>query len=74
MVALGKVINELFVLGGAAAAETFARERGRNELAEKIRWGQFRPNRSDFDSERARARAEALAWLRKQPGKKVAVA
>ncbi|OGG72539.1 hypothetical protein A3A38_02000 [Candidatus Kaiserbacteria bacterium RIFCSPLOWO2_01_FULL_53_17] len=60
---VGTIVNEIFVLGGAAAAEQFALERGRLEMAEKIRWGEFHSQRKGFGPERARARAEALVWL-----------
>lgn len=57
------IINEIFVLAGAKSAEQAARELGFTELAEKIRFGTFVPNRKGFGPGRARARAEALAWL-----------
>lgn len=60
-------INELYIVSGPKAAERFAAERGFNTVAEKIRFGQFRPQTKKFDSARARARSEAMAWLRKQP-------
>lgn len=68
---VAQVVNEIFLLCGACAAEQYARELGKAELAAKLRFGQFRPNRGKFGPERARARAQALAYLARK-GEKVA--
>jgi hypothetical protein len=63
---VAKVINELVVLGHHVAAEQYANSVGKTELAKKIRFGQFRPERKGFGPERAKARVEAVTWLAQQ--------
>jgi len=58
-----EILNEVFVLGGARAAEKFCQERSMPALLAKIRWGKYFPQRGKFNSERACARSEASRWL-----------
>ena len=60
---VGTICNEVFLVGGASAADEFAREVGRADLSQKIRWGEFRHQQKNFGPERAQARAKALVWL-----------
>ena len=60
---VGQICSEIYIVGGARAADEFAREVGRADLSQKIRWGEFHPQRKNFGPERAQARAKALVWL-----------
>ena len=68
------ILNEVLVVGGPVAASEFALENGRKDIAECIEKKTWNLTKAGFNSERARARVEAVAWLKERERKKKSIA